>query len=230
MEFQVRLGEDSDAESSKEASCGDSSDCEAHKQTKCAGDGLWSQHKHSHQTNRFSLRDKPLTSSSSYDAENCNSPGTLLFQYVETDSPHTHKALTDKVSVLASECPDLRTYCSCDLLPTSWISVAWYPIYSIPGGTKRRYFDAAFLTFHLLSAHPTSNDQLHFYGESSKSSLPVFGLASYKLKDSILTPSGPAECQREKTLMQVAGNWIQEWNIDLNDYNFFRTHYSPWGA
>ncbi|GFZ13762.1 hypothetical protein Acr_23g0021470 [Actinidia rufa] len=205
-----RLGEDSDAESSREASCGDSSDCEAHKEAKCAGDGLWSQQKHSHQTNRFSLRDKPLTSSSSYDAENCNSPGTLLFQYMETDSPHTRRALTDKASSLLGDCRVQFQFLH--------LSV------QILGRT-------VVVTCYLQVGFPWhGNDQLHFYGESSKSSLPVFGLASYKLKDSILTPSGPAECQREKTLMQAAGNWIQQRNINLNDYNFFRTHYSPWGA
>ncbi|GFY98686.1 hypothetical protein Acr_13g0000870 [Actinidia rufa] len=199
-----RPGEDSGAESSREASCGDSSYCEADRQAKCAGDGLWSQQKHSHQTNRFSLRDKPLTSSSSYDAENCNSPGTLLFQYIETESPHTRRALTDKASSLLGDC--------CVQLDFHLFVCLEMDIH---------------YTFPVIS---TGNGQLHFHGESSKNSLPVFGLASYKLKDSILTPSGPAECQREKTLMQAADNWIQQRNINLNDYNFFRIHYSSWGV
>jgi hypothetical protein len=31
-----------------------------------------------------------------------------------------------QVSILASKYPDLKTFRSCDLLPTSWMSVAWY--------------------------------------------------------------------------------------------------------
>lgn len=36
--------------------------------------------------------------------------------------PHPHP----QVSNLASQFPELRLYKSCDLLPASWLSVAWY--------------------------------------------------------------------------------------------------------
>ena len=46
----------------------------------------------------------------------------------------------------------LRTLRSVDLLPGSWLSVAWYPIYRIPTGPTLRDLAACFLTFHSLSS------------------------------------------------------------------------------
>uniref|UniRef100_A0A5B7BKY5 DUF789 domain-containing protein n=1 Tax=Davidia involucrata TaxID=16924 RepID=A0A5B7BKY5_DAVIN len=238
-----RPGEESDAESSRETSSGGSSDCEADRRAKCVVDGSWNQHNlvnvNSQRMDRLSLRNKSLMSSSSDEAEICNSPGLLLFEYLEQEQPYNRKPLTDKVSVLASQFPDLRVYRSCDLLPASWISVAWYPIYRIPMGPTLRDLDASFLTFHSLSTHPRSSSQLRFHGvsggkvhggvdASSKISLPGFGLASYKLKGSILTPSGPYECQQENSLLQAADNWLQRLQVILPDYQFFRSHYSQW--
>lgn len=59
-------------------------------------------------------------------------------------------------------------------------------------------------------------------------SLPVFGLASYKLKDSILTPSGNYEFQQANSLLQAAGNWLKRLRVDLPDYQFFLSHNSQW--
>ena len=61
-----------------------------------------------------------------------------------------------------------------------------------------------------------------------KISLPVFGLASYKLKGSILTPSGNHEFQQASHLLQDAGNWLKRLQVDLPDYQFFLSHYSQW--
>ncbi|XP_057483391.1 uncharacterized protein LOC130770103 [Actinidia eriantha] len=238
-----RHGEESDAESSRETSSGGSSDCEADRRAKGVGDGSWSQKNlmnlNSQQMNRLSLREKSLVSSSSDEAETCTSPGTLLFEYLEQEPPHNRKPLTDKISVLVSQFPGLGTYRSCDLLASSWISVAWYPIYRIPMGPTLKDLDASFLTFHSLSTHSRSNVQSRFHGASgrkvhagvnapSKISLPVFGLASYKLKGSILTPSGPHESQQENFLLQDADNWLRRLQVVLPDYQFFRSHYSPW--
>lgn len=93
---------------------------------------------------------------SSGEHEITNPPGLLTFEYLERDPPFGREPLADKVgyfhllpgmlslsffslisyymldmhflqiSVLASQFPELRTYRSCDLLPSSWISVAWY--------------------------------------------------------------------------------------------------------
>lgn len=58
--------------------------------------------------------------------------------------------------------------------------------------------------------------------------LPVFGLASYKLKGSILTPSGNHESQQASSLLQYAGNWLKRLQVDLPDYQFFLSHNSQW--
>ncbi|XP_052188266.1 uncharacterized protein LOC127798734 isoform X2 [Diospyros lotus] len=235
-----RHGEESDAESSRDPSSGGSSDCEADRRAKCAFDGSWSRQNHinlnSQQMTRLSLREKSVMSSSSDEAEISSSPGTLVYEYMEQEQPHTRKPLADKVSVLASKFPDIRKYRSCDLLPTSWISVAWYPIYRIPMGPTLRDLDASFLTFHSLSTNSRNTVQPQFPAASgrkghgvtdasSKIPLPVFGLASYKLKGSILSPSGPLECQQESSLLEAADNWLNSLQVVLPDYQFFRSHW-----
>ncbi|KAG8100201.1 hypothetical protein GUJ93_ZPchr0013g36163 [Zizania palustris] len=53
-----------------------------------------------------------------------------IFEYLENDPPYGREPLTDKVSILASKFPELKSIRSCDLLPTSWMSVAWYISYT----------------------------------------------------------------------------------------------------
>lgn len=62
----------------------------------------------------------------------------------------------------------------------------------------------------------------------SRISLPVFGLATYKLKSSILSPCGPHESEQENSLLQAADSWLRLLHVILPDYQFFRLHYSPW--
>ncbi|CAH2049257.1 unnamed protein product [Thlaspi arvense] len=129
-----------------------------------------------------------------------------------------------------------------------WLGKPLYPIYRIPMGPTLRDLDASFLTFHNLSTKSRSiclyplcvlfgcDSQLRFHGVNDRNvpgvtnrfpkvSLPVFGLASYKLKGSILTPIGPYECQQESSLLKAADNWIQGLQIVLPDYKFFHSHY-----
>ncbi|KAJ7977616.1 Protein of unknown function (DUF789) [Quillaja saponaria] len=145
--------------------------------------------------------------------------------------PHVRKPLCDKVSDLASYFPEIKTYRSCDLMPESWVSVAWYPIYSIPPGPTLQNLEASFLTFHCLSTHCRSKIQPQFhestgrkgygYDASPKISLPVFGLAFYKLRGSILTPNGESEWQQTNSLFQAAANWLQRLQVNLPDFQFF---------
>lgn len=37
-----------------------------------------------------------------------------------------HSTFTEQISTLESQFPDLSLYRSCDLMPASWISIAWY--------------------------------------------------------------------------------------------------------
>nr|XP_010905692.1 uncharacterized protein LOC105032815 isoform X2 [Elaeis guineensis] len=175
---------------------------------------------------------------SSDDIETCNQPQLPVFEYLEYHPPYGRQPLADKISVLASKFPDLKTYRSCDLLPSSWISVAWYPIYRIPTGHTLQDLDACFLTFHSLSTPMKngSSGNIESYGScnirnvssstdlSEKIPLPVFGLASYKLKGSIWTRNGLFERQLESSLLQSADKWLRRRRVDHPDYRFFLSH------
>ncbi|XVF32829.1 hypothetical protein REPUB_Repub17cG0116400 [Reevesia pubescens] len=226
---QRRTSEASDAESSRETSSAGNSDCETDRRVKSGVDGAWGQHN--------SLRiNRPRMSSSSEEVEVGKSPGLLVFEYFEQEQPRHRKPLYDKISSLTSQFPEIRMYRSCDLLPASWISVAWYPIYRIPMGPTLQNLDASFLTFHSLSTHSRSKSQLQYTASSSrkvcgvdassKISLPVFGLASYKLRGSILTPNGSQEWQQAGSLLQAADNWLCRLQVHLPDFQFFASHNS----
>jgi len=58
------------------------------------------------------------------DGETNASSSFPMFEYLEKDSPYGREPLTDKVSTLADRFPALKTFKSCDLLPSSWMSVA----------------------------------------------------------------------------------------------------------
>ncbi|PIA61211.1 hypothetical protein AQUCO_00300621v1 [Aquilegia coerulea] len=162
---------------------------------------------------------KPSSKFQSEDADAYPS-GLLKFEYFEKDSPYSREPLVDKILDLASQFPELMTYKSCDLLPTSWISVAWYPIYRIPMGPTLKDLEASFLTFHSLST-PLSGNVNGVIDASPKLSLPIFGLASYKFKGSIWAPNGHYELQRTNSLLQAADNWLRRLQVDHPDYRFF---------
>ncbi|KAG2632603.1 uncharacterized protein LOC120658017 isoform X2 [Panicum virgatum] len=171
------------------------------------------------------------------DAE-LHSPSTHpIFEYIETDPPFGREPLTDKVSILASKFPDLKTFRSCDLLPTSWMSVAWYPIYRIPTGPTLKDLDACFLTFHYLStpsmdtdprtpACPSFGGLNHCMNAAGKLTLPVFGLASYKLRSSVWSSNRPEEQQLAASLMQAADDWLRHRQVYHHDFRFFLTRYN----
>ncbi|XP_022875719.1 uncharacterized protein LOC111394183 [Olea europaea var. sylvestris] len=235
-----RPGEEGDA-ASMETSSASNSDCEADRRLKSLVDGSRNQqnlmNSNSQRLNKLALRDKSVIGSSSDEAEISSSPGLLSFEYLEQEQPHNRRPLTDKISVLASQFPELKKYRSCDLLPASWMCVAWYPIYRIPIGPTLHDLDASFLTFHSLSTRSRSNIAPQFHAAntrqvrgivdpSSKISLPVFGLASYKLTGSILSPCAAHEHEQENSLLQAADNWLRNLQVILHDYQFFVTHYS----
>lgn len=235
-----RPGDDSDAESSRETSSAGSSDCETEKRGRGSVDSAWMQRNlmnvNSQRLSRISVRDRPPLSSSSDETEVCNYPGQLVYEYFEREQPHFRPPVYDKVTSLASQFPDLKKYRSCDLLPSSWFSVAWYPIYRIPVGSTLRSLDASFLTFHSLSTLSRSKFEPQFHASSAKKvrgvnakiSLPVFALASYKLRGSIFTPDGGSEWQQANSLLQDADNWLQRLQVKLPDFQYFISHSSQW--
>lgn len=166
-----------------------------------------------------------------------NPPGLLMFEYFEQNPPYSREPLADKISLLSTKFPELRTYRSCDLSPASWISVAWYPIYRIPTGPTLQNLDACFLTFHSLSTSTISNQHLPSSNlrnvKSSreiplKLSLPIFGLASYKFKDSVWNATGGHESQKVTSLLRAADNWLRLLHVNHPDYRFFISRNSQW--
>ncbi|KAG2263860.1 hypothetical protein Bca4012_079744 [Brassica carinata] len=180
---------------------------------------------------RVSLEeDKPCVGSSSDESE--DSPGDLVFEYLEAAMPFGREPLTDKILNLSSQFPALRTYRSCDLSPSSWVSVAWYPIYRIPLGQSLQNLDACFLTFHSLST-PSRGTSSNENGQSSSKSvapskkltLPTFGLASYKFKMSVWSrESDVEENQRVVALLREAEEWLRRLKVMLPDFRHFVTH------
>uniref|UniRef100_A0A5B7AS83 Putative mediator of RNA polymerase II transcription subunit 15 isoform X2 n=1 Tax=Davidia involucrata TaxID=16924 RepID=A0A5B7AS83_DAVIN len=239
-----RPGEESDAESSRETSSDGSDECGGERGADDVQGASNLQNPISATAksfNRHSLRNNLLMGPSVDEGEISNPPGLLIFQYLEEDLPYSREPLADKIAVLASQFPELRTYRSCDLAPASWISVAWYPIYRIPTGPTLQNLDACFLTFHSLSTpcrgtgtdwphdlHNSSAKEVHSPGMSLKLSLPIFGLACYKFKVSVWNPNGVYECQKVTSLMRAADNWLRLLQVDHPDYSFFVSHYSYW--
>ncbi|XP_022945838.1 uncharacterized protein LOC111449961 isoform X1 [Cucurbita moschata] len=184
---------------------------------------------------RLSLRDQHLghlEDCSSDEAESCNSQGCLLFEYLERDQPYSREPLADKISDLASRFPQLKTLRSCDLLPCSWISVAWYPIYRIPTGQTLKDLDACFLTYHFLHTamggpQSPQSPQLPFVAypcktDAKKVPLRIFGLASYKFKGSSLwMRNGGVEHQLANKLSREADKWLRDLQVNHPDFVFF---------
>ncbi|XP_009347366.2 uncharacterized protein LOC103939038 [Pyrus x bretschneideri] len=236
-----RPGDESDAESSRETSSNGSSDYGTKRGFNNVPYSALSWQNaadvNGHGWNKTLPRNKPLNGSSSDESGEACNPSELIFEYMEHDQPFGREPLVDKISVLASQFPELRTYRSCDLSPSSWLSVAWYPIYRIPTGPTLQSLDACFLTFHSLSI-PTkgaSADRLQCGGARSrdnqnadfKLSLPILGLASYKFKVSFWNPNGVYKCPKADSLLQAADNWLRRLQVNHPDFNFFVSHSIP---
>lgn len=178
---------------------------------------------------RLSLASKPFTGSSDENGS-CSALGQLVFEYFEHESPYSREPLVDKIHDLAKQFPDLKTYRSCDLSPSSWVSLAWYPIYRIPVGPTLQDLGACFLTFHSLSTpfqSPTTiNCSRKDKDMSSKLSLPIFGLAFTKFKISVWDPEGDSEDQKANSLRRAADNWIRQLQVNHPDYKFFSANYA----
>ncbi|KAJ1398329.1 hypothetical protein SESBI_31169 [Sesbania bispinosa] len=229
-----QLGEDSDSDFRDSSSDG-SSDCEPERGFKCLGEHrnlLHLSDEVPHWMGRLSLRDHPTVPQdgfSSDDGEPVNSQGNLLFEYLEQDPPYSREPLADKILDLAFRFPELATLRSCDILPSSWISIAWYPIYRIPTGPTLKDLDACFLTYHSLYTPVGGLQRVQAPGVSylnemdgvPKMSLPVFGLASYKFKGSVWTPNGGYERQLATSLVQDAESWLRLLQVNHPDFLFF---------
>ncbi|XP_042052360.1 uncharacterized protein LOC121797733 isoform X1 [Salvia splendens] len=217
-----RHGEESDANSSR----GISTDGDSEGTDRGANDARGSCNQKNnigHGFRRYAGGNNPSMESSVDGDDISMPPGRLMYEYFERELPFHREPLADKMSKLASQVHQLKTYMSCDLSPSSWISVAWYPIYRIPVGPALQNVDACFLTFHSL-AKPVKGG----YDASSKLSLPSFGLVSYKYKAADWNENGVDEGQKVKSLSRAADHWLRLLQVDHPDYNFFMSHNSYW--
>lgn len=62
----------------------------------------------------------------------------------------------------------------------------------------------------------------------AKVSLPVFALASYKLKGSIWAQNGVDEHRMANSLMQAADKWLRCRQVNQPDFQFFASHGTYW--
>ncbi|KAE8693726.1 Detected protein of unknown function [Hibiscus syriacus] len=194
------ISEDGNAESLRETSCAGISDSETDRRVKGGVDGAWAQH-NSQSTNISHM------CSSSDEVEVGKSTRQLVFEYFEQEQPHQRKPLYDMasshvISSLASQFPGIRMYRSSDLLPAT--------------GTVKNQ----------LQYPASSSRKVIGVDESTNIPLPVFGLASYKLKGSILTPVGGQEWQQASSLLQAADHWLQCLQVQHPDFHFFVSHNS----
>ncbi|CAJ1977488.1 unnamed protein product [Sphenostylis stenocarpa] len=173
---------------------------------------------------RLSLRDHhslPQDGFSSDDGDSVNSRGYLIFEYLERDPPYSREPLADKIMDLAFRFPELMSLRSCDILASSWISVAWYPIYRIPTGPTLKDLDACFLTYHNLYTPMGGTQRMQTPMDNVHMSLPVSGLASYKFKGSLWTPNGGHERQLASSLLQRADDLLRLLQVSHPDFQFF---------
>lgn len=188
-------------------------------------------HDISRKMDRLFLRDQQAVLQEGFasdEGENRSRQGYLLFEYLEREQPYCRETLADKISYLALRFPELKSLRSCDLLSSSWFSVAWYPIYRIPTGPTLRDLDACFLTYHSLYTPADVADAqapVVIYPDEidgiPRISLPVFGLASYKFGGSLWTSSSGTDRQLVESLLQAADNWLRLLKVNHPDYLFF---------
>ncbi|XP_052623096.1 uncharacterized protein LOC122196838 [Lactuca sativa] len=164
-----------------------------------------------HRMDHFSMNDENNVVQedfSSDDSDSATTQSCSIFEYMEHSQPLGREPLCDKILDLAQRFPELKSLRSCDLLPSSWLSVAWYPIYRIPMGPTLKDLDACFLTFHSLHTPTTGNECEHplvvrHFSGTGVVSLPAFGLASYKLRGTTGLP-GPMGLMSTSHLEQEA--------------------------
>ncbi|KAG2693381.1 hypothetical protein I3760_08G093900 [Carya illinoinensis] len=197
---KLRPAEDGNAEFSRDIRSTSSSDCEEKRLAKNDVDRAWVQHNrinlNSQRLRRLTLRDRPPICSFNV-TEDCSSGELLVFEYFEQEKPYDRQPLYD---------------------------------IEIPVGPTLQSQDASSPTFNSLSTHSRSTLSLslshthqNIFGieASSTISLPAFGLATYKLRGSILTPSGAKECQQVNFLLGAAEIWLQQLQVNLPDFRFF---------
>ncbi|XP_075498818.1 uncharacterized protein LOC142537142 [Primulina tabacum] len=172
-----------------------------------------------------------------------SSPQSPFFQYLEYERPYNRQPLTDKIFDLATQFPELNKCRSCDLLESSWLSIAWcIPFVEYPSAQELKPLFYRFIPyqhnrqqnnidFSNAGKFPpyfsAANARAVYNPTDKKFSLPVFGMLSYKLWDSNLNLCEQHEIEQENSLVQAVDNWVGYLKVPLPNYHYFRPrHYS----
>mmetsp|Transcript_28425 Transcript_28425/g.96729 ORF Transcript_28425/g.96729 Transcript_28425/m.96729 type:complete len:223 (-) Transcript_28425:1600-2268(-) len=170
-----------------------------------------------------------------------SAPGerSLLTTFCERDAPYCRAPLHEKTAELGGRSTGFDKLCeasSAQLHQSSWVSIAWYPIYRIPMGNLLRDMSACFLTFHTLSTRGgVSVDQgcpspVRFsrgatevikkrsLGKSFACLVP-FGFASYKMRSDLWIGSSSESIHT--SLSTIARTWLREQRFTHPDFEFF---------
>ncbi|KAL6911304.1 hypothetical protein ACP4OV_000109 [Aristida adscensionis] len=158
--------------------------------------------------------------------------GHLSFQYREWDPPYERAPLSDKVAELAQDYPCLMSLKSAELSPSSWLSVAWYPIYHIPAHVNLKGISSCFLTYHCISS--VFQDKILVEEEGSGSddrtvALSPFGMATYRMDQGSnglwnMQPAaadGRSSSKRLTDLHWAAASWLKQVGAQHPDFDFF---------
>jgi len=179
----------------------------------------------------------------------------VLFQYFEDCSPYERLPLFDKIEELTLDdegFTGLMSLRSCDIHPSSWYAVAWYPIYHVPAGRTIRDLGACFLTYHSLTLGEEHGAQLpsemggtrpcqlpspaataeleHRHQETEQqlegsdlALLHPFAFAPYRMRGRLWFES-EAESATSRSMLAAAGLWVQRHQVVHNDLEFFMRH------
>ncbi|KAK8680991.1 hypothetical protein V6N13_053399 [Hibiscus sabdariffa] len=202
-------GEESDTESSRETSSdGSDSDYGTARRANSIVPGSRNQleiaDSNIQRLTTLSLRNRPFGGSSSDESDTCNTPGQLIFEYLEHDQPFSREPLADKDT-------DGSDYLNACFLTYHSLSTP-----SPCTGTDR-------LPFRGYNIREFQDADM-----SLKLPLPTFGLAFYKFKESVWNPDGVTESQNANSLLQAADNWLRLLQVNHPDFKFFVSHNTYW--
>ncbi|KAK1372000.1 hypothetical protein POM88_038092 [Heracleum sosnowskyi] len=150
----------------------------------------------------------------------------LYFGLQDSCPPYYRPPLFERILPLVEEYPGLLTLKSTDLTPASWMAISWYPIYQIPAQEIKDDMASPFLTFHTISSFfQDDEDVVNGSGTGSKlTSLPPFGIASYKLEGDIwFCNEGSDDHGKFYALNSAADSWLKQVNFNHYDFKHFNS-------
>ncbi|KFK39201.1 hypothetical protein AALP_AA3G212700 [Arabis alpina] len=150
--------------------------------------------------------------------------GYLYFQYNETEKPWEREPLTAKMKELAKQYSGLSSLTSSDLSPYSWISITWFPAYSIPP-VKREELLASFLTYHSLTPFfpETFPARVNEIGETLPPQvvLPPFGAVTLNAFGNVWIRPRTSDSQMIELREKAASSFVETMDFTHNDLNFY---------